>query len=70
MNGNRKESREYLESLGYILAVDNISPHFSEDKPIEDWWVHPELIDADILKKMKCVDGKVKNSKKYMTNSL
>lgn len=65
----RQESRKYLESLGYKLVVDNISPHFSEDKPFEDWWVHPDLVNDDILEKMMCVDNKTKNAKRYMNGA-
>lgn len=48
----REKSREYLSKLGYLLVVPNISPN--EDSPFEDWWVHPELISAEIIKKIKC----------------
>lgn len=60
----KDKSRKYLESLGYVLVVDDISP--DDNRPYEDWWVHPELVDADILQKMKQVDGQTKMSEKYM----
>jgi hypothetical protein len=43
----RKKSRQFLSSLGYVLLVNDVSPR--EDCSFEDWWVHPELIDKDIL---------------------
>jgi len=64
----RTKSRKYLESFGYKLVVDNISPN--EDKPYEDWWVHPDLVDESILEKMICVDGETKKAESYMLNSL
>jgi hypothetical protein len=62
----RDKSRKYLESFGYELVVDNISP--DDYSPYEDWWVHPSLVDANIVKLMKQVNNKVKNSKKYIYN--
>lgn len=64
----RDKSRKYLESFGYKLVVDNISPN--ENKPYEDWWIHPDLIEDDIVKKMMCVDGETKKAENYMLNSL
>lgn len=46
----REKSRDYLESKGYQLIVPNISPN--EDSAFEDWWVHPELVDKDTIKKI------------------
>jgi SAM-dependent methyltransferase len=64
----RDKSRKYLESFGYKLVVDNISP--DDNRPYEDWWVHPELVDEKIIQKMICVDGETKKAEKYMLNSL
>ena len=64
----RNKSRKYLESFGYKLVVDNISP--DDERPYEDWWVHPDLVDQKIIDKMLCVDGKTKKAEKYMFNSL
>lgn len=60
----RDKSREYLESKGYVLVVDNISP--DENSPFEDWWVHPDFINPYIMDKMKMVDGKTKYVEDYM----
>ena len=62
----RDISRQYLESFGYVLIVDNVSP--LNDKPFEDWWVHPDLIDIETINKMKLVDGKTKNIENYILN--
>lgn len=48
----RNKSREYLNKLGYLLIVPNISPN--ENSPFEDWWVHPELISPEIIQVLKC----------------
>lgn len=64
----RNKSRKYLESFGYKLVVDNISP--DDNRPYEDWWVHPDLVDASIVENMICVDGETKKAEKYMLNSL
>jgi hypothetical protein len=47
----RKKSREFLRSKGYVLIVGNVAAH--EAAPFEDWWVHPDLVDADIIKQME-----------------
>lgn len=44
----REKSRDYLESKGYLLVVPNISP--TDSCPFEDWWVHPDLVDMNIVK--------------------
>lgn len=46
----RDKSRDYLEAKGYQLVIPNISP--DENSPFEDWWVHPELVSKDIVKKI------------------
>lgn len=45
----REKSRKFLSSLGYILLVNDVSPR--EDCSFEDWWVHPELVDKEIINK-------------------
>ena len=62
--GVRKESRKYLKSKGYTLVVSDIA--HNENDSYEDWWVHPELVDAKIIKKMKDVSAKPKFCKDYM----
>ena len=47
----REKSRRYLRSMGYELLVSDLSA--VEGCPFEDWWVKPELINPDILAKMR-----------------
>jgi len=46
----RDKSRRYLRSMGYTLVFNDISPY--EDCSFEDWWVHKDLIDNSIFKKL------------------
>jgi SAM-dependent methyltransferase len=39
----RDKSRKFLESYGYVMVVGNVSP--DDNRPFEDWWVHPDLVD-------------------------
>lgn len=48
----RQKSRDYLISKGYILIAGNISP-YTNNHPFEDWWVHPDIIDNEIIEIMK-----------------
>ena len=59
----RSKSRRYLSSLGYELAVKDVAPN--DEYTFEDWWVHPDLVDPDILSKMRSVDVDVTNVIKY-----
>jgi tetratricopeptide (TPR) repeat protein len=60
----RKKSRAFLKSLGYVLVVPNVSPN--ECSPFEDWWVHPDLIDSNILEKIKIEDSDITPINNYM----
>lgn len=60
----RKKSREYLESKGYFLLVNDISPEGSSN--FEDWWVHPDLINFELIEKMSGNDGKIKKAETFM----
>jgi len=62
------KSKMYLESYGYVRVVNNIAP--DDWRSYEDWWVHPNLVDADLLKNMMCINSKVKKSEKYMLGLL
>ena len=63
-SGVREKARKYLESYGYKLIVDNISP--DENRPYEDWFIHPGVISIDIANKMMIVNSKTKKAEKYM----
>ena len=60
----KEKSRELLKSKGYVLVVDEVSPDGKSS--FEDWWVHPDLVDKEILSKMIFVNGKVKNMEDYI----
>lgn len=62
----QEKSRKYLESYGYVRVVNNISP--DDFRPYEDWWIHPDLVDSEMLNKMSCVDGTTKKAERYMLN--
>jgi hypothetical protein len=47
----REKSRRYLTDMGYELVVSNVSPR--ENCPFEDWWVHPDLVDRELIEKIK-----------------
>jgi len=38
----RMQSREYLESLGYVMVIPNINN-------AEDWWVDPKIIPMNVI---------------------
>jgi FkbM family methyltransferase len=63
----REKSREFLLSQGYLLVAGNISP--DKKSPYEDWWVHPELVDINIVNSL-INDGKgILHAKDYILNS-
>ena len=59
----RDKSRRYLKAMGYQLVVNDVSP--DGISTFEDWWVHPDLVDKDILAKMIANDGKIKKIEEY-----
>jgi hypothetical protein len=64
----QEKSRKYLESYGYVRVVNNISA--DEERPYEDWWVHPDLIDSDILNEMMCISDETKKAENYLLKIL
>jgi hypothetical protein len=60
----RQKSRNYLRSLGYLMAVNDISP--DGVSTFEDWWYHPELIDPVIAQKMSSVNDDIKKAEDFM----
>jgi len=53
----REKSRMYLEMMGYELVVANVSQ--DGKNAFEDWWVHPDLIDRNIIDSIKSTEGVV-----------
>ena len=64
----RDLSRKYLEDKGYVMVVGDISA--DKNSSYEDWWVHPELVDAKILKKMQNLTEGTKKAEDYMLGKL
>ena len=62
----QEKSRKYLESYGYVRVVNNISP--DDSRPYEDWWVHPDLVDSNVLNKMMCINDETKKAENYILN--
>lgn len=60
----KKKSRRYLTMMGYELVVGDVSPDGSST--FEDWWVHPDLVDRDLIERIKHTNGIV-NIEEYMT---
>lgn len=60
----RDKSRRYLKLMGYELIVNDLSPDGISN--FEDWWIHPDLVDPEIVKIMKDISEKTKKSKKYI----
>lgn len=64
----RDLSRKYLESYGYVLVVGDIAP--DEHRSYEDWWVHPDLIDQDVIGLLTSIKTGTKKAKDYMLGKL
>ena len=46
----REESRDIFKNRGYILLFPDIRDF--KDSPLEDWYVHPDLVNSDLLNKI------------------
>jgi hypothetical protein len=65
--GIRTRSREYLNSLGYEMVVGDIAP--DKYMNFEDWWVHPDLADQEMICKVwNNLEG-AKKADEFMLNS-
>lgn len=64
----KERSRKYLESFGYVMVVNNISEDRFSD--FEDWWVHPDLVDKNILDRMMCISDKPKKADDYILGKI
>jgi tetratricopeptide (TPR) repeat protein len=62
----RDKSRKYLKSKGYELVVNDISTDGKSS--FEDWWVHPDLVNKDVLNNIKSVTNTTKKSENYIYN--
>ena len=49
----RNITREILKNRGYILVFPDVQVFVDESfKPFEDWYIHPDLIDINLLDKI------------------
>lgn len=64
----REKSRKYLESYGYIRVVSNVS--IDDNRPYEDWWVHPDLVDEKMIKKMSHEETEILKAEDYILNTI
>lgn len=60
----REKSRQFLTNQGYIMVVGNIAP--DKNSAFEDWWIHPDLINPEILKIMSTSLDDIKKVDNYM----
>ena len=58
-------SREFLQAQGYALVVNNISAN-GIACDYEDWWSHPDLVDADRFQLHHSVDDSIKDYQLYL----
>jgi glycosyltransferase involved in cell wall biosynthesis len=59
----RIESRALLESLGYKLIVSDVA---WGNRIVEDWWIHPDHVSADIASELACNDDNLHEHDKYI----
>jgi len=59
----RTESRRFLKELGYHMVVNDVG---LDGKSVEDWWVHPELIDMDRVSMLQCDNETMINFNDYL----
>lgn len=59
----RNKSREFLTKLGYILVVHDVS--VDGVSSFEDWYVHPDLVDSNIIGQMSLSGTSVTNISEY-----
>lgn len=62
-NSYRDKSRKYLELMGYKMIVSNVSP--TEWSPFEDWWIHPDLVNEEMVELMKDAGDNITDVRKY-----
>ena len=58
-------SRQYLSNHGYKLVASNISD-CGQARDYEDWWVHPDLVDADLITMHTAIDNTIKPYQTYL----
>lgn len=62
----RNESREFLLKFGYeLVAGDVLHQH---RHPYEDWWVHPDLVDRNIIDFLKNRSNQSSDPRFFLVN--
>ena len=59
----RTESRRFLKELGYHMVVNDVG---LDGKSVEDWWIHPELVDMNRIAMLQCDNETMINFDDYM----
>lgn len=50
----QKISREIFQNRGYVLLFPDVKVYWcGKYEPYEDWYVHPDLVDMDLINKIK-----------------
>lgn len=60
----RDKSRRYLSLMGYEMIVNDVSPDGLSN--FEDWWVHPDLVSPETIKKMTSLQNYTQKAKTYL----
>lgn len=60
----RERARDYLKAYGYELVVSNVSP--DDNRPYEDWYAHPDLVDIETIKSIQDTSDPTKNARTFM----
>ena len=63
-SGVREKAREFIQSHGYKLISGNVSP--DDNRPYEDWFAHPDVIDATIFENMNRKNDNTIKAERYM----
>ena len=51
-HNTRNISRDILNNRGYILLFPDVKSYENNNGQFEDWWVHPDLIDNNLIKNL------------------
>ena len=60
----RDLARQFLQSRGYQLAAGNIA--YDKKHSYEDWFVHPDLINPEVLNRLVQTSDQVKYARDYL----
>ncbi len=63
----REKSRKRLSELGYVMVVNDMSA--DGKSTFEDWWVHPDMVDPELVRRMTSIQDGVQKAKDYMLSS-